>query len=485
LTWNPGVERIKGYAADEIIGKRFSIFYAPEAVAQRHPERELEIAQERGRYEEEGWRVRKDGSRFWAHVVIYRISDQGGKHLGFAKVTRDLTERRRLEQLHLEEQRRTLLLEQSERSKAAIENERENFRNLFSETPEMVCMLRGPDHVFEYVNEAHVKALGFDATGMPLLKAQPESVEVHGILDEVYRTGRTAVLREIGVTLTDRLRYFNLTFAARRDQGGEIDGVMVLGNEITDKILAQRALKKAVQSRDEFVSMASHELKTPITTMILQLQMQRRQLGKSEALFVDLSDFLGFVEKIGRQADRLRRLADDLLDISRITHGKFALEPEEVDLGDLVRDVLDRYSAQMRSAGCKYTATVESGIQGRWDRYRIEQVIINLLTNAVRYGAGKPIEVSVTSSQTHACVTVRDRGIGIEKDKLKHIFEPFERATAASQRVGLGLGLYISKQIVQAHGGDIEVESEPGEGSSFTVKLPLRVNEGLEPQGSS
>ena len=367
-TWNEGAKRIKGYEAGEIIGKHFSTFYTPEDVARKHPQEELEIAEREGKFEEEGWRVRKDGSRFWASVVISRVRDRSGTLVGFAKVTRDLTERRAAEMARLEEQNardREQLLEQifsespafmtllsvpdfrflksneehlrlvrkrevigktvrelrpemedqglldllkkvaetgepfvgrdvkihyeaSEGEPArtayldfvyqplrrpdgvvyaiavqgydvtakvlghkAVENERENFRHLFRQTPEMVCILKGPEHVFEFVNEAHVKVLGFDATGMPVRVAQPESVEVHGILDEVYRTGNTALLKKIPVTVAGRLRYFNLTYSARRNEAGMIDGIMILGTEITDQVESSKKLEDLVAERTQ------------------------------------------------------------------------------------------------------------------------------------------------------------------------------------------------------------------------------------------
>jgi len=173
----------------------------------------------------------KDGTYRWFHLKVTPVKISTGQVVKWMALAFDIHDKKM--------ETKNVLLE-----KSLIETERSNFRNLFKQTPEMVCILKGPNHVFEFVNDAHIKALGFDATGLAVREAQPESVEVHGILDDVYRTGITAELKEIPVTLTDRLRYFDLTYAARRDENGNIDGIMVLGMEITDQVLMPREIKK-------------------------------------------------------------------------------------------------------------------------------------------------------------------------------------------------------------------------------------------------
>jgi signal transduction histidine kinase len=175
---------------------------------------------------------------------------------------------------------------------------------------------------------------------------------------------------------------------------------------------------------------------------------------------------------IGRQAVRLSRLLDDLLDVSRITAQRMKLEPEEVDLCDVVRDGAARYGEDARRAGSAIELDTQGPARGRWDRLRIEQVVTNLVSNAIKYGGGKPIQVRVEVEPRRARVIVRDQGIGIAPDDLPRIFQPFERASATGRAVSLGLGLFISRYLVEAHGGTIRVESRPGAGSTFTVELP-------------
>lgn len=367
------------------------------------------------------------------------------------------------------------------RARGAIQNERENFRNLFQQTPEMVCILRGPEHVFEFVNEAHIRALGFDATGKTVREAQPDSVPLHGILDTIYRTGDNVELKEIEVSVSNRHRFFNLTYAARRDPSGAINGVMVLGTEITDQVLARQTLKTsqahleaAVQARDEFMSVASHELKTPLTTLKLHHQLFRRILKKVGDGEVPKPEVERLVQQSERQMTRLTRLVEDMLDIARIQSGKLTVTRERVGLSDLVRDVVGRLDPILRQEDIAPELVCEENIEGSFDAFRIEQVVTNLLTNAMRYGEHRPVQVSLAKHGQKALITVKDLGRGIEASAQKRIFDRFERSISPHDVNGLGLGLYITRQIVEAHDGRVWVESEGlGKGSTFFVELPL------------
>jgi signal transduction histidine kinase len=234
--------------------------------------------------------------------------------------------------------------------------------------------------------------------------------------------------------------------------------------------------QEATRIRDEFISIASHELKTPLTSLKLQTQINRRLLqGKPEVIAAALTDrFQKYLDVSGKQVERLTRLIEDMLDVSRINAGKLALRKDEVDLPELIEEVADRLSPQISAAGCTLSLEIESPIRGYWDRYRIEQVIINLTTNAIRYGGGGPIRIFAKLDGDSAIFSVEDHGIGIEAHNVARIFERFERAQHSRNIDGLGLGLYICRQIVEGHGGSIGVKSQPGKGSVFTVSLPLR-----------
>jgi PAS domain S-box-containing protein len=336
-TWNHGAERIKGYQSEEIVGSHFSRFYPEADVRAGKPERELAIAAAEGRHEDEGIRVRKDGSTFWANVVITALRDRDGTLRGFAKVTRDISER--------------------------IQAERERVR------------------------------------------------------------------------------------LARLEEG--------------------------TRARDEFIGIASHEFKTPITTLQLATEMLLRDGTRSNATLATSKPRLRTIHRQGR---RLGSLVQALIDVTQITAGRLALRREQVDLAAVVSSAMERWRDALERAECRLELRLQDSVHGYWDRARLEQVVDNLVANAVKFGAGRPVEVDVSAEpdRSSAHIAVRDHGIGISEEDQRRIFERFERAVPTRHYGGFGLGLWIVRNIVQAHGGEITVSSEPGKGSRFEVTLPAR-----------
>ncbi|MES2525627.1 MAG: ATP-binding protein [Bdellovibrionota bacterium] len=481
-----------------------------------------------------------------------------------------------------------------------LDIETRNLINLFSQTPEMFCLLKGPKHLFTFVNEAHIKVLGFDATGLEVRQAQPESVEVHGILDDVYTSGVTAHLRKISVTVGTSVRYFDLTYAARKNESGVIDGIMILGSEITETVLAdkkvreseeklllalksgkmglwhydlqknlittsttlneilglqttnkdidqvnellihpddkehvdlawkrsveegtpytkdyriikptgeirwisstgvadydeyrrpisfsgisfditsikntEQKLKEALQFRDDFLSVASHELKTPLTSLKLQIQTSLRKFSR-ENYNIDKSDIETVFLKNNLQIDRLVRLVDDMLDLSRIQSGRLSYSFRMTNLADILRESYHIFRDQFEENGCALTLNLAvNEANGMYDRERIEQVLINLLTNAFKYGRNNPVVIELTEVNNNALIAVKDQGTGIAPENFEKVFRKFERAVTPSEVSGLGIGLYISREIVEAHGGKIWIESQLAYGTTFFVQFPL------------
>lgn len=235
-----------------------------------------------------------------------------------------------------------------------------------------------------------------------------------------------------------------------------------------DNAALYRQAQDAVRVREEFLSVASHELNTPMTSLRLNLQMLLRPPGGKAISPESRAALLARAEK---QADRVVRLTSELLDVAHIQRGPPALSPDRTDLRAIVQDVIQRSEADLARVGCAVDLDGPP-TEGCWDRSRLEQVITNLLTNAAKFGAGAPIEIRVGRSGDRAWLTVRDHGIGIPPERQGRIFDRFERAVSVQHYGGLGLGLYISREIVAAHGGTIRVDSRPGEGATFTVELP-------------
>ncbi|AZE49176.1 Two-component system sensor histidine kinase/response regulator hybrid [Pseudomonas chlororaphis] len=235
----------------------------------------------------------------------------------------------------------------------------------------------------------------------------------------------------------------------------------------------QDELEQAVRMRDDFMSIVAHEVRTPLNGLILETQLRKMHLARDNASAFTLDKMQAMVERDERQIKSLIRLIEDMLDISRIRTGKLSIRPSQVDLVQLVRGLLENFAPQVEAAESSIALSAEGSVLGQWDEFRIEQVISNLLTNALRYGAKSPIEVRVYSTDGQARVEVRDHGIGISEENQARIFQQFERVSVNHAVAGLGLGLFISEQIVTAHGGTIEVDSRIGEGALFRVCLPL------------
>ncbi|NBF03038.1 response regulator [Pseudomonas sp. Fl5BN2] len=235
----------------------------------------------------------------------------------------------------------------------------------------------------------------------------------------------------------------------------------------------QNELEQAVRMRDDFMSIVAHEVRTPLNGLILETQLRKMHLARENAAAFSLDKMHAMVDRDERQIKSLIRLIEDMLDISRIRTGKLSIRPSRFDLAQLVHGLVENFAPQVEAAQCSLTLQAEQPLEGNWDEFRIEQVVSNLLTNALRYGAKSPIEVRVYAEDGEARVEVRDHGIGISEDNQKRIFQQFERVSASHVAAGLGLGLFISEQIVTAHGGSIRVESRIGEGALFRVGLPL------------
>jgi PAS domain S-box-containing protein len=479
-SWNGGAKRIMGYERNEVLGRNFSIFYGPEDISAEKPKRELEAALRDGRIEDEGWRIRKDGTRFWANTIITLLRDEDGVVRGFAKVTRDMTERRRAEE------------------------ELRLFELLVSSVTDYAIFMLDPGGNIVSWNIGAQKIKGY---------APHEIIGQHFsrfYSEEDNRNGKPAreleIARERGSVedegwrvRKDGSRFWALVvITAVYDRDGTLRGFAKVTRDMTDRKQAEetrralyeqrearlqaeeerqraeasyRAAQEANRAKDEFLMTLSHELRTPMTA-ILGWSRMLPTITHDEPLFREA------IASIASGAQLQARLIDDILDVSRIVSGKMRLAPESIQITHVIMNAVD---AVAPTAAAKQI-TIDTAIAPALgtmiaDATRIQQVIWNLLSNAVKFTPRHgTVRVSARRTASHVQISVSDNGEGIDPQFLPHMFEPFRQAESPQTRVhgGLGLGLSIVRYIAEAHGGTVTAESEGrGRGSTFTVILPV------------
>ena len=454
-SWNNGAQLIKQYSAAEAIGKHFSIFYLPDAVASGWPEEELRRSLRDGRFEDEGWRVRKDGSRFWANVIISPLLDASGTLLGYSKVTRDLTERRRHEEQ---------LREREERLRLIVDGVKDH-----------AMFLLDPSGRIESWNPAAHKVLGYapsEIVGRDAAILYPTQERNSGrpqaeLAAAAHAGGFHSQAWKIKADGTEV--WTDGAISAIRDSDGRLKGFVHILRDLTEQ---RRIAELEAEGRRilEFIAMLSHELRNPLAPIrnavsILKLPQGQQQTTK-------------YADMIGRQVAHLTRLVDDLMDVSRITTGKIELEHAPLELNTLVQVAVD----SMRSTFEQYGHDIEVRpapqpvfIEG--DAVRLTQVVVNLLSNAAKYTAPKGrIEVEVSRNHSVVRLDVIDNGIGMSESLLERVFDPFVQGERALDRAegGLGIGLTLVKKLVELHGGSVLASSAgPGRGAKFTITLPL------------
>lgn len=386
---------------------------------------------------------------FSARELLARV----GAHLGMARLRREVEERVRME--------------------------RQRLYDLFMQAPAIIAVLRGPTHIFELANPMYMRVVGIHRSiiGKPIREALPE-LEGQGfyeLLDNVYHTGMPFLGNETLVLLdrqgTGALEkvYFNFVYQPSYDAGGKIDGVLVHAVDVTAQVVARQRIEELSRQKDEFIGIASHELKTPVTSIKAYTQLlERRFRGEGDERASVL------LKKMDGQLDRLTTLIADLLDVTKMESGKLLFHPSPFDYNELVQEIIE----EMQRTTTKHRIVRELTATVRLiaDRDRIGQVLTNLLSNAIKYSPqAHIIKVRTELSETAIITSVQDSGIGIAKEKQAHLFERFFRVEGESQTTypGLGLGLYIAAEFIKRHHGSIWVESEEGKGTTFSFSLPL------------
>jgi PAS domain S-box-containing protein len=359
----------------------------------------------------------------------------------------------------------------------AHEAQLQRWEELFQHAGWGVAVTEPETHRLLAVNPAFARMHGYtvdELLGRPLVDCiAPESHEDLGRHTEVARVDGHHQYEALHLR-KDGSRFPCLTeSSATRDESGKVVYCAANFQDITERKRYEAELRAAIATRDEFLSIASHELRTPLTALDLQLDGLQRALSRGP-VSPEGERIARKVTMAVRQADRLGSLIDGLLNVSRIASGSFRLEPEAFDLVGLVHEVAQRFDEEAERIGSVISVQVPDHVLGWWDRSRLDQALTNLLSNALKYGAGRPIDVTLAGVAEQVEICVRDHGIGIAPEDTERVLRRFERAVSSSHYGGLGLGLYIVSEIAQAHGGSIHIDSQPGRGAAFTLRLPRR-----------
>jgi PAS domain S-box-containing protein len=454
-SWNAGAQRLKGYTAREAIGRHFSMFYPAEAIAAGWPDEELRRARIHGRLEDEGWRLRKDGTRFWANVIITPVRDAMGELLGYSKVTRDLTERRRQEQL---------LRDSEEKLRLVVEGVRDH-----------AMFLLGPDGRVASWNHGAERVLGHDESdvlGVPVASLYTDEDRAAGKPQaELLSAHHSGFFEADGWRVRgDGTRFWaHLTLTALEGPHGEPRGYVQIVRDLSER-LRMRELEDEGQRIHEFIAMLSHELRNPLAPIASTVELLKKASASDE---IDR-----YADLIGRQAEQLRRLVEDLLDVSRVTNGRIRIVSAPLELNTLVQLATEAARPGVEALGHRLELHLPAGstfVDG--DATRLTQVVSNLLSNAAKYTPrGGRIDVALARDGGVATLQVTDSGMGMSEALMRRAFDPFVQGSRGLDRSGggLGIGLTLVRRIVELHGGTAAVSSAgAGLGTRFTVTLPL------------
>jgi PAS domain S-box-containing protein len=459
-TWNTGAEHIKGYAANEIIGSHFSRFYPPAALKRGLPETELRGAMMQGRFEDEGWRVRKDGSRFWANVIITAVRDASGQLIGFSKITRNLTERREHEEELRRSEERFRLMVDGVTEYAIMMLDTEGFVTSWNVGAERIKGYKAHEILGKHISHFYTsEAVLANKPWEDLATARSQGRST----DEGWRVRKDGTLFWAGTVVT-----------ALKDLNGRPYGFAKVTQDLTQRRHAE-TLASTAQRMHEFIAMLAHELRNPLAPIRNAVTLMGRR-GLSDPLLESMR------QTIDRQSVLLTRLLDELLDVNRIARGQFAIEKEPVDIRTVLTRAVEASRPLIDSRGHSLAVLApDEPVRVLGDAVRLTQALVNLLNNAAKYTPdGGQIRLAIAVRRAEVDIRVIDNGIGIEQEMLEKVFDLFVQVDPLGTAAlgGLGVGLALVRRVIELHGGSVHARSEgKGRGTEFVIRLPLSIQE--------
>jgi PAS domain S-box-containing protein len=465
-TWTEGAGRMFGYDEDEVLGRPLAILYPPDDADRDAPVRDLHTVTRDGRCETVAWRMRKDGSRVWVSVVLTAIYDDGGKLIGLGQITRDLTERKEVAERY--------------------EESRQRYRSLFDNNPDAVFSF-DLDGTLRTANPAAESLTGYDADDLRSatfwsLVSPDDRERMRGLFSQAAEGepggGETALVHRSGRRVDVRVTLVPIVV-----QGG-ILGVYCIGEDIGERLraaaerdslllrerVARAEAETANQAKTDFLSIVSHELRTPLNAIVnfsdLLLDGEAGELTELQRKHLD---------RIRGNGGELQRMVEDVLGYTRLDSGASGVQLERVDLCAVADEVAREFAGPLGRRGVQLEVLREEGATAETDPRRCRELLRAVLSNAAKFTEAGRVEVAVRREVGWVAVSVTDTGIGIDESHMEKIWDPFWQAEHPLIRRagGSGLGLSIARRLAGILGGDIHVASTPGDGSTFTVRLPL------------